>query len=71
MEYAQNKDKGDVFINVTMVLPLSGRVGHPTEPTVRSAGGSVCPQGSKKLPKWQDRRIIPGNTDSRKSETVK
>ena len=59
MTYAQKQAIRGFLGNMTTVLPLSSRVGHPTEPIVGSAGGPLCPQGSKKLPKWQDRRIIP------------
>jgi hypothetical protein len=45
VKYAQNQDKGHVFINLTTVLPASGGVGHQTEPFSGSVKVSGTPRG--------------------------
>lgn len=44
MTYAQKKDKSAFFINVTTVLPASGRRVHPMEIFLGSAGDLSAPQ---------------------------
>lgn len=60
MEYAQNKDSKDLFINVTTVFPASGLLGLPTDTLLGSAEVSGHPSRVPKRSKWQDCRIIPG-----------
>jgi hypothetical protein len=62
VRYAQKQTKRAFLDNMTTVLPLSGRVGHPTVSLVRSAVGTSLVPSVQKLPKWQDRGIIPVST---------
>jgi len=45
VRYAQNKDKRDLFINMTALLPAFGPVGLPTETILGSAGDLSASQG--------------------------
>jgi hypothetical protein len=44
VKYAQNKEAKAVFINVTTVLPASGRVVHPRRSFWGPASRRLCPQ---------------------------
>jgi hypothetical protein len=58
-KYAENKDKRDLFSNMTTVLPAFGPVELPTDTPI---GGSRVIPSHFRLPrgsKWQVRRIIP------------
>jgi hypothetical protein len=58
VRYAQKQDKKDFFIYVTIVLPLSGRVGLPGDTPYGAAEAPSRPSGAPRGLKWQDRRII-------------
>ncbi len=55
---SEEGEKGH-FHQRTTVLPLSGRVGLPTETFLESAGRPLCRSRVPRHLKWQDRRIIP------------
>ena len=57
-EVRSKKGKKGLVINVTTVLPLSGRVGLPTETFSGSAKVFRYPPCVLKRSKWQDRGII-------------
>ncbi len=58
-KYGQKQDNRDFFTNITTILPVSGRLVHPTETFLGSAGLPLCPSRAPKRSKWQSRRIIP------------
>jgi len=59
VKYAQNECRRHLFINVTTVLPLSGRVGQSSAPFRGRRTNPSTPRWCKKWAEWQDRRIIP------------
>ena len=63
-EVRSKTGKKSFVINMTTVLPASGRVVTPNRDLLGSAGYSLHPSRVPKRSKWQDRRIIPMDTKS-------
>ena len=64
MEYAQNKDKRDLFINVALVLACVGSRGTLNRELVGSRDVTRRPSGVPRGAEWGDRRIIPETISS-------